>query len=187
MYRFIKVIDGGRLVVIIRIKPVWPTCGRTHLAFWAHAGWTRMLAAAAMGMAMSASTVTDLPAQPTPQPDPRIGRLEKFFEIYRCPAPHYTPQYLRAADRYGLDYRLLPAVSIRETSCGKNASQRNNPWGYHPGRQDFPSIEAGLEVLAQRLAENSLYKGKTLPDKLFTYNPVPTYPDEVTWIMRQIE
>jgi len=182
VHRFIHAIGRGRLVIIIRIKPAWPARGRTYLAFWA-----RLLAAAAMGVVLSATTVTDLPAQRTPQPDPRIARLEKFFEIYHCPTPRYTSQYLRAADRYGLDYRLLPAVSIRETSCGKNANQRNNPWGYHPGRQDFPSIEAGLEVLAQRLAENSLYKGKTLPDKLFTYNPMPAYVDEVTWIMRQIE
>jgi hypothetical protein len=182
VHRLIDVIGGSRMVIIIRIKPAWPTCGRTHLAFWA-----RMLGVAAMGMALSATTVADLPAQPRPQPDPRIARLEKFFEIYHCPTPRYTSQYLRAADRYGLDYRLLPAVSIRETSCGKTANQRNNLWGYHPGRQEFPTIEAGLEVLARRLAEDSLYKGKALPDKLFTYNPVPAYVDEVTWIMRQIE
>lgn len=173
--------NGGRIVTISRIKPAWPTRGRTHLAFAA-----RTLAAV-MGMALSATTAADLPVQSMPRPDPRIARLEKFFEIYRCPEPHYTSQYLGAADRYGLDYRLLPAVAIRETSCGKTANQRNNLWGYHPGRQDFPSIEEGLEVIARRLAENSLYKGKTLSDKLFTYNPLPKYPDEVAWIMRQIE
>jgi len=119
------------------------------------------------------------------RPDPRIARLEKFFGVYHCPAPHHTSEYLRAADSYGLDYRLLPAVSIRETLCGRTEQHQHNPWGYH--HQSFASIEAGIEFLAKRLAEHPLYRGKTLQDKLFTYNPLPAYPPEVKWIMRQIE
>jgi hypothetical protein len=119
-------------------------------------------------------------------PDPRFARLERFFRRYRCPMPQPVADYLRAADGYGLDYRLLPAVSIRETLCGVQET-RNNRWGYHPGRQSFPSIEAGVDYVARQLAENPAYKGKTLRDKLFTYNPRPAYPEEVQRIMRQIE
>jgi hypothetical protein len=81
----------------------------------------------------------------------------------------------------------LPAVSIRETSCGKGAQQPNNFWGYHPGQQSFPSIAEGIEFVAQRLAEHPAYKGKTLDGKLFTYNPRAAYPGEVKRIMMQIE
>ena len=121
-----------------------------------------------------------------PSPDPRFVRLERFFHRYGCQAPHHIGDYLRAADRHGLDYRLLPALSIRETHCGL-AERHNNHWGYHPGRQSFPSIEAGIEFLAQQLAENPPYRGKSLQEKLFTYNPREAYPDEVKYIMRQIE
>jgi hypothetical protein len=121
------------------------------------------------------------------QADPRFMRLEKFFNYYRCDAPHHTSDYLRAADAYGLDYRLLPAISIRETSCGKGASQENNFWGFHPGHQSFPSIAAGIDFLADRVMRHPAYKGKSLRDKLFTYNPLPNYPAEVQRIMRQIE
>ncbi len=92
------------------------------------APWTRPFAAAAAGLVFISTHTADVPAA-TFKPDPRIGRLEKFFKIYHCPAPHSTFEYLRAADGYGLDYRLLPAVSIRETQCGVTERQRNNRWG----------------------------------------------------------
>jgi hypothetical protein len=155
---------------------------------------TRVLTAAAAGLVLSATSTADVPVAPVIPivsvvfaPDPRIARLEKFFAFYHCPAPHHTSAYIRAADGYGLDYRLLPAVSIRESLCGMAEKQAHNLWGYHPGRQSFTSVEAGIDFLAQRLTQDALYKGKTLRDKLFTYNPRSAYPEEVRQIMRQIE
>jgi len=122
----------------------------------------------------------------SPFPDIRAERLSGFFKAYHCPTPHYVQDYLQAADRYGLDYRLLPAISVRETTCGL-AEANNNRWGYHPGRQSFPSVRAGIEFLARQLAMKPPYRGKSLDKKLWTYNPRPTYPEEVRRIMRQIE
>ncbi|MGH9647120.1 MAG: hypothetical protein ACRD4E_09920 [Bryobacteraceae bacterium] len=145
----------------------------------------RTLAAACLALyARVAANIPD--AHFKPSPDLRFARLERFFQHYDCPAPRHVAEYIRAADRYGLDYRVLPALSIRETQCGVQEKQ-NNRWGYHPGRQSFPSIEAGIEFLAHQLVENPPYKGKTLREKLLTYNPRPAYSDEVAWIMHQIE
>ena len=161
----------------------WPK----HAAVWA-----RGLGAAIAGLAVSATITTDIPAArirlvpalPS-KPDPRIARLEKFFQSYHCPAPNHTSEYIQAADDYGLDYRLLPAVSIRETLCGRTEQHEHNPWGYH--HQSFPSFAEGIEFLAQRLTQHPMYQGKTPDDMLFTYNPLPAYPGEVKRIMRQIE
>lgn len=119
--------------------------------------------------------------------DPRITRLERFFEHYNCPTPYYVSEYLRASDGYDLDYRLLPAISVRESLCGVFEQRLNNYWGYHPDRQSFPSVEAGIDYVARQLAQNHYYRGKSLPEKLFVYNPRPAYPIEVQRIMRQIE
>ena len=146
------------------------------------------LPGAAAGLILCASATTDLPAaflKPLP-PDARVARLDTFFRLYNCPQPHHISEYLHAADGYGLDYRLLPAISIRETLCGVGA-EGNNRWGYHPGRRAFPSIQAGIDFVARELAEGFYYKGKTLRQKLFTYNPRKAYPDEIQNIMRQIE
>ncbi len=144
--------------------------------------WTRALAAIFAGLAASATGTADVRDE---KPDPRITRLEAFFQSYHCPAPLHTEEYVRAADIYGLDYRLLPAVSIRETQCGKTERRRHNHWGFH--QDNFPSIEAGIEFLAKRLTRHPLYRGKTLEGILFTYNPLPAYPGEVKRIMLQIE
>jgi hypothetical protein len=128
---------------------------------------------------------------PIPQliakPDLRAAHLARFFTAYHCPAPFHIEEYLRAADDYGLDYRLLPAVSIRESLCGVNPSDENNFWGYHPGRQSFSSVAEGIDYVSSRLAEGFYYKGKTLVEKLYAYNPLPKYPGEVRSIMLQIE
>jgi hypothetical protein len=130
-----------------------------------------------------------MPAAPkplSPPPDPRIVRLESFFHRYHCPAPLYVADYLQKADKYGLDYRVLPAISIRETHCGL-AESGNNRWGFRNGAVNFASIEAGIDFMTHRIAEHPYYRGESLPRKLFTYNPRASYPQEVLRIMRQID
>lgn len=119
--------------------------------------------------------------------DPRISRLERFFRHYNCPQPYHVADYLRASDGYQLDYRLLPAISIRESQCGVTEQRANNHWGYHPSRQSFSTVESGIYYVAHQLAEGYYYRGKTLQQKLFVYNPRPKYPAEIQSIMRQIE
>ena len=160
------------MTVVIRVKPLLLVRSAATIA-------------ASTAIVLSAIPAADAPGM-TQVPDERAARLGVFFQRYHCPAPHHIRDYLRAADGYGLDYRLLPAISVRETGCGITAKE-NNRWGYHPGRQTFTSIEVGIDYVARQLAENPLYKGKTVRDKLYTYNPRPAYPREVESIMRTIE
>jgi hypothetical protein len=118
--------------------------------------------------------------------DPRSHRLARFFQHYNCPEPLYIRDYLRAADEHGLDYRLLPAISIRETQCGVTEREHNR-FGFHPESAKFPSVTAALEFIAERVARHPYYRGRNLRDKLFRYNPYPAYPGEVLALMRQIE
>src|ERR1700742_778076 len=125
------------------------------------------------GLALAIASTADQtpPIQVTVAPDPRAPRLERFFHRYNCPAPYHVSEYLRASDGYNLDYRLLPAISIRESLCGVSERQMNNFWGYHPDRLSFPTIEAGIDYVARQLAESPFYRGKSLTEKLFVYNP----------------
>lgn len=143
-------------------------------------------AAAAVLACATAVPVDVAPCTQIGEADPRAQRLGTFFEAHHCPQPHHVDDYLRAADRYGLDYRLLPAISLRETTCGWTQKD-NNLWGYHPGRMSFASVESGIEFLSRQLAKNPPYAGKTLREKLRTYNPRPAYLAEVERIMKQIE
>ena len=121
-----------------------------------------------------------------PVTDPRTVRLEAFFKAYDCPAPLHVEEYLKAADSHALDYRLLPAISLVESTCG--AFQRmNNRWGWDSVQSGFASVPEGIDYITEQLADNPSYRGKTVEEKLFTYNPVQGYVRQVKRLMRQIE
>jgi hypothetical protein len=118
--------------------------------------------------------------------DQRIFRLEAFFKAYNCPAPLHVDEYLHAADIYQIDYRMLPAISLLETTCGSYERQ-NNRWGWDSAQSGFSSVAAGIHYIASQLAENPYYKGKSLEQKLWMYNPDRQYVAQIRRLMRQIE
>lgn len=136
-----------------------------------------------LGLTACAAVASD---STLPLRDPRVMRLEAFFKAYDCPGPLHVQEYLQAADSHELDYRLLPAISLVESTCG--AYQRmNNRWGWDSTQSGFESVPAGIDYITEQLAEGPQYKGKTVKEKLFTYNPYPQYVRQVERLMREIE
>ncbi len=117
--------------------------------------------------------------------DPRFEKLRSFFQKSDCPAQNYASVFLDAADRYDLDWRLLPSLSYVESTGGKSA-RNNNIFGWDSGRAQFTSPSAGIHEVGYRLANSTLYKDKDLDGVLNTYNPRAEYAQKVKWIMRQI-
>ncbi|HLH15700.1 MAG TPA: hypothetical protein VKX45_00695 [Bryobacteraceae bacterium] len=117
--------------------------------------------------------------------DPRVSALKSFFEKQDCPARHYVKEFLEAADRYALDWRLLPSLAYVESTGGK-AARNNNLFGWDSGRAQFPSPVAAIYEIGYRLTHSSLYKHKNLDGLLATYNPDPDYALKVKGVMQQI-
>src|SRR5713101_1010364 len=112
------------------------------------------LSALALAVSAHANTIAD---GPFTLHDERHDRLEAFFQSFGCPAPHHVKEYVGAADAYLIDYRLLPAISVLESTCG--IYQRlNNRWGWDSARRGFSSFRAGLEYIARQLAEGRYYR-----------------------------
>jgi hypothetical protein len=132
-----------------------------------------------VGLARAANA----PPQP---PDDRWLKLQAFFESYHCPAPYHVEDYLREADKNAIDYRLLPAISVRESTCGRHG-RLNNHWGWDSARSGFASVKAGIRYLARKLALGESYKDKTVDGKLQIYNPNLRYAVEVKKLMEEIE
>ena len=145
--------------------------------------YRRVARALLLGIAACSVMVSD---STLPLLDPRGVRLEAFFKAYDCPAPLHVDEYLRAADSHALDYRLLPAISLVESTCGA-FERMNNRWGWDSVQSGFASVPAGIDYISEQLAENPRYKGKTMKEKLFTYNPYPRYVRQVERLMHQIE
>src|SRR4051812_33310029 len=75
--------------------------------------------------------------------DPRFEKLKAFFRKANCPAQYYASVFLDAADRYDLDWRLLPSLSFIESTGGKLA-KKNNFFGWNSAGPGFRTPGAGI-------------------------------------------
>jgi hypothetical protein len=125
------------------------------------------------------------PAPERRQADSRIERLKAFFAKFDCPAKEYSGDFIVAAERNNLDWRLLPSISYLESSGGKTATN-NNLFGWDCGRAAFSSAAASIHEVGRRLGRSRLYRSKPLDQLLATYNPVGDYAEKVKRIMESI-
>ncbi len=117
--------------------------------------------------------------------DPRYDRLKRFFAKFECPVRFYIQEFLDAADKNDLDWRLLPSLSVVESGGGK-AAPHNNLFGWKSGKAQFASLAAGIQSVGYQLAHSPIYRKKSLDRMLKTYNPKVSYGDKVKAVMAQI-
>jgi hypothetical protein len=117
--------------------------------------------------------------------DPRTVRLHRFLAKLHCPIKDLAEEFVNAADDNDLDWRLLPSISIIESSGGK-AYKNNNVFGWANGDQVFPTIGAGLHRVAFALGKSFIYRNRTTEEKLRLYNPADDYPARVQEVMYRI-
>ena len=112
----------------------------------------------------------------------KIESLEKFFEAQKSPLKDEADTFVRVAEKYDLDYRLLPAISCMESSCGKRMLPNSyNPFGwgiYGKNAIYFKSFEEAIETVGKGIAEKYVSKGLDTPEKIA---PVYTPPNSVNW------
>lgn len=117
--------------------------------------------------------------------DPRLETLKRYFGARSCPALAVADVFIQVADLYDLDWRLLPSISIVESTGGK-AARNNNLFGWDAGRAEFSSLTAAIQQVAFTLANSNLYKNKDLDEVLETYNPDAEYARKVKSVMERI-
>lgn len=100
----------------------------------------------------------------------KVAAVRVFFQKYNAPLQSHAEDFVRAADMYGLDYRLLPAISMIESSGGKHLFKSYNPFGW--GRSGYPSFTAAIYDVSRGMA-NYYASGLRDPKKIaYRYNPV---------------
>jgi hypothetical protein len=120
-----------------------------------------------------------------PIADPRLFHLHKFFAAHNSPLEKLAPEFLVAADENDLDWRLLPSISLVESSGGK-FYRNNNVFGWDSCNQRFSSVRESIHLVAARLGNSRLYKDKDVNEILSIYNPRPEYSVRVKAVMRTI-
>ena len=124
----------------------------------------------------------------------RAAAINKYYSDKNMPLYGTGLQFVLVAEKYGLDWRLLPAISIRESSGGREACG-NNPFGWGSCKlHNFKSYDEAIETLGKHLggasaSTSKYYAGKTTAEKLYYYNGSvePAYTGEVLGIMDDIE
>jgi len=119
--------------------------------------------------------------------------IDQYFSERNMPLAGTGEIMAEEAEKNNIDWRLLPAIAIRESSGGKFACDKN-PFGWASCKKTFSTWEEAIKTVAKNLGGNvsqteKFYKGKTLEEKLKAYNPpsvVPTYAEEVMHIMELI-
>lgn len=117
--------------------------------------------------------------------------INAYFKERNMPLEGQGLEMVAASDKYNLDWRLLPAIAIQESSGGKHMC-KNNPYGYGSCKITFTSVSAATEKVAQTLGgfnkNVNVYKNTDTAEKLHYYNGtvVPAYPNEVMATMNRI-
>lgn len=121
--------------------------------------------------------------------DNRAQIIDTYYKEHNMPLEGYGEKMVEVADKNGLDWRLLPAISIRETSGGLHQCRTNNSFGWGSCKIQFKSQEEAIEIIGNKLSTLSVYKDTTTEHKLYHYNGtvVKTYPQEVLRIMNTIK
>lgn len=110
--------------------------------------------------------------------DARPTILATFLKKYRAAmTPHdlYAREFVAMADKYGLDFRLLPAIAMQESNlCRKAPAGSNNCWGHgiYGGKvTTYTSLLEAMESVAKTLSRYSK-KGLASPEEIMRrYTP----------------
>ena len=122
--------------------------------------------------------------------------IDAYFDSHDMPLKGTGMKMATMADQNGLDWRLLPAIAVRESTGGKNDCSKvdNNPFGWASCKVGFKTIDESIATVAVNLGGNNPktahhYDNQTVKGILHAYNPpsiVPRYAEQVMSIMNTI-
>ena len=101
--------------------------------------------------------------------------VEDFLK--NTPLESHSEFMVKTADKYGIDYRLIPAIAMKETGGGgASPSGSYNAWGFGNGSTQFSSWEGAIESVAKTLKERYIDRGMVTPEEIMpVYAPPQVY------------
>lgn len=79
----------------------------------------------------------------------------------------YSDYMVETADKYGIDYRLIPSIAMKESGGGNKAPKNTfNAWGFENGKTKFDSWENAIDVVGKTLKTRYIDKGLTTPQQI---------------------
>lgn len=117
--------------------------------------------------------------------DARAKIIENFFKNYKSPLAVYSETFIQTADKYHLDWRLLPAITMQESNGGKKVINNSyNPFGYGIYGNvitKFQSWEEAIERVGKGLREDYLNQGLKTPSQIMAKYTPPSLLKNGAW------
>lgn len=127
--------------------------------------------------------------------DARVEILRQYLDRYNSPLLPYARDLVAAADRYNLDFRLLPAIAQQESNlCKRIPVNSHNCWGWgihSAGTLRFPDYITAINAVASGIKNEYFDKGyKTVDqimDKWVPHSPQRAWAKGVKSFMAEME
>jgi hypothetical protein len=108
--------------------------------------------------------------------DVRVTTIKDFLQKYKSDLLPYAQEIVSAADKYDLDYRLVPAIAMQESGgCKKAPRDSYNCWGfaiYGKRVTNFDNYKQAIDTVTKTLAVEYKAKGLKTPEEIMTkYTP----------------
>lgn len=172
------------------LLPVWVICSLVFAAVCISTILYAMESSSRQVAVVSAQPTTNMMALPQGEVkgistvyetgDARGDIVNGFLERYKSPVLLEDPEFgytlVEIADKYGLDYRLLPAIAMQESNlCKVIPSNSFNCLGFgvhSRGTMRFENFESNFDTAAKTLKTKYVDIGLTTPEKIMTkYTP----------------
>lgn len=124
--------------------------------------------------------------------DQRALVLQKYLSKYNAPLQYHAQDFVEAADKYNVDWRLVAAISGVESTYGKHTPGGYNGWGWGvPGNGSaiyFDSWRDGIFTVTEGLKYKYIDRGLTDPYSMNRkYAASPTWGVRVATIMGDMD
>lgn len=109
--------------------------------------------------------------------DGRAQIVENFLRSKKSPLYPYSSYMVQVADQYGIDFRLLSAIAMKESGGGRAIPENSyNAWGWgiwdENSNLGFASWQEGIQKVAKGLKEEYYNKGHRTPEQIMQkYTP----------------
>jgi len=120
--------------------------------------------------------------------DTRTKAVRNVFRKYNSPLVDQAVFYVKYADEFGVDWKLLPSIAGLESTFGRFLMPGSyNAYGWGGGYIYFESWEDGIRIINRALRQNYMNRGAQDVWSIGSiYAESPTWAERVSRFMEEI-